>query len=1714
LDFSGYRTGTISWEGQGVVTYAGSRIGDAAPLLLCEYRGALPGTDECARVQRDYEISQGLAPDVAIRPIDLVRTPDGAILVLEDEGFRPLRLLLHDTRLALERVLELTARAAKALEVVHSHRLIHKNLSDETVWVHVQTGAVKLSGFSVASRTPHRGHQAVGRIEGSLPFVAPEQTGRMNRSIDHRADHYSLGVIAYLALTGKLPFESRDPLELIHCHLARRPRPPHLLDPRIPTAVSAIVMKALAKAPEDRYQRARGLGLDFEACLCEWQAKGSIDGVRPGERDSVEAFQVPQVLYGRDQEQSALMRAFARTSQGASELLLVSGDPGIGKSALVNEIHKPIVRSRGYFISGKFDQYRRNIPYSAIVQAFQDLVAQILSEPADRIQVWKARLLESLGARGQVVIDVIPEIAMITGPQPPLPELPITESRNRFVRVFRDFIRVFTHQEHPLAVFLDDLQWADSASLALIQFVLTDPATQHLLLIGAYRDNEVDAAHPLLLTVERVREAVTTSDLVLSGLDASHIKSIVTDTFRVSPELAAGLADLVYQKTGGNPFFVNQFLRFLLSERLVEAGADGWTWDLAKIRERGITDSVVEFMSNKLAKLPAETQAVLRYAACIGNSFDLGTLRLVTGQAQVALGAALRQALVEGLVLTPADGYHLADDPLSSELPDGVVLRFLHDRVQQSAYALISEAERPALHLRIGELLRSTLSPSALEESLFVVVNHLNAGVLLVSGASARRDLAALNLTAARKARESAAYSGAIEYLKVGLRLLPEDSWSTEYRLTCDIHTEWMECEYHVGHPEEADSLFQVLLSKVTQKLERAKIHYTKILVATNRNRNEEAIALGLHALEPFRIRLPAKPSAARLMREVAEVTLRLRGRDADSLLNRPELKDTEARWAMRLLVSICPAAYFAEPNLMTLAALRIVNMTLQHGNAPESPYGYILYALVLGAVFGNYERGHAFGRLAVAMSSRDEDVLLRCKVLFIFAGLVNVWARPVDDSIEALKQAYQLSLDVGDIQYATYSLQFLMQLMIFRGVPLERILEECERHRVFTHQTKDVITIKTLEFRRQIALGLRGATASGWELTSAGFDEATEVQNARSSGNLTSIAYYLIPKLGVTYLFGQHELAAKIGSDSERSLQGVLGQVLETDHRFYVGVNAVALARRGVGKLSDHSAVLKKSIRKFRKWSSIQPDNFEQQLLILEAEAYALAGDDGPAMRAYDAAIDAAKKHRMLHFEALANELAGQFHMSQRREHVGRAYIVQAMELYTRWGALAKVRQLSNATGLVAPVPPAAGPSEMTERVGADLLDLDAIMQANQAIAGEVEMESLLDKLIQIVLQNAGAQSGCVVLEENGELRVEASDSIDGRDVSYPRSVPVNEYHDAFAPVINYVARTRKDLVIDDARIDTRFEASAYVIERGLKSVLCCPVVKQGRFFGVLYMENNLTTGAFTPGRIQTLRMIASEVASAVENVRLYGQLKSNNRALQQALEKVDLLEKAKSHLAQFVPQSVRRIIDENPTAPELAKQDRDVSILFLDIEGYTTLSERLDLVRVDYLIERYFSSFLDDIHTNGGDINETAGDGLMIIFQHEDPNEHAICAARTALAILAKTADINRDLSERYEPVRVNIGINSGVASVGSSRFQGITGARYTYTASGPVTNLASRLGSKATEGAVLVSEETARRIAREFAVQDLGGHALKNIAVPVRVFRLLGAASATNP
>jgi histidine kinase len=1705
--FDGYEAAERAWERAGFATYRARQRDGGAPVWIVRAEGAESTPEDHARLRRDYEIAASLEPDAVVRALELSDRDGRPALVLEDDGSRPLAQQLGTGPSNPDAFLTLAIELARAVERIQEKNIIHKNLNPDTIWVDPGKQRVKLTGFGVASRTPHDGQGARGRIDGWLPYVSPEQTGRMNRNIDHRVDHYSLGVVLYQLLTGRLPFESRDPLELIHCHLALQPPSPTTAAPDALPIVCEIVMKLLAKTPEERYQRASALRVDLEECLSQWRAQRAVVGIVPGARDAHGAFHIPQNLYGRESELKQLETAFERAASGVAELVLVTGEPGIGKSALVQEMQRPAASRRGYFISGKFDQYKRNVPYSALIQAFQELVRQLLGERAERVARWRDDLLAALGENVQIVIDVIPGVELITGPQPPVHPLPPAEGRNRFIRVFRDFVHVFATEEHPLAIFLDDLQWTDLASLTLLEELVTDPATGHMLLVAAYRDTEVDPGHPLSFVFDDLDDHVKVTSIALRPLGADDVNRLVSDTFHCEPGHTLALAHLVHGKTGGNPFFVSQFLQHLVSEGLIDFDAEDarWRWDLGRIQERGITDNVIELMSAKLTGLAPETREALMIAACVGNSFDLQTLTLLSQWPVERLRPALHEALREGLIVAPADGYHLADDTgLSSEtraeFPSDVVLRFLHDRVQQAAYAFIPEEERVALHVRFGRLLRESMSEQELEDAPFDVVNHLNPGREQLASQPERDDLALLNLSAARKARASAAYGDALEHLRISADLLAADAWHTSYQLAFDVHCERLECEYQGGHPEEADQLFRLLLENVKTPIERAQVYYTKILVETNRDRNEEAIRAGLEALAHFGIRLPEHPSRARLLAAVARVRLRVGRKTPAVLAALPPLSDPERHAAMRLLMSICPAAYFTNPNLMTLAALRIVDMTLRHGTAPPSPYGYILYALVLGAVLGDYERGHAFGRLADEMSARDDDVLLRCKVLFIFVGLVNFWRRPIETSIEGTFDAFKASLDAGDIQYATYSMQFLIQFLLFKGTPLAEVYGECARLESMTLQTRDVITISTLRFRQHVIRRLQGAR----DETREELDEDESIASARARGNLTGVAYQLIPRLQVEYLLGNYAEARTAAEESEAALHGVPSQAIETEHHFYRGLLAAALLRTAPRDARSLRRRLARSVRLFARWARHQAENFGAQAALLEAELSSVRGRDQSATSLYGAAIEAASKSEMLHVEALANELAARHHLAAGRNKVARTHLVDARRLYRTWGAEAKVRLLDDEFGTSehdAPARPSEAPVSAT-----DSLDLDSVMKANQAIASETDMARLLGRLMEIALENAGARRGSIALVHDGELRVEASASVEKSDLAGLLSQRVEECDDVFAEVVNFVARSHNDLVLQDAQSDPRFRESPHVKAHGLRSVLCTAIVKQGELVGVLYLENELAPGVFTPGRVETLRMISSAVANVIDNTRLYGQLRENREALFGAQAKVELLEKAKQHLVKFVPQSVQRLIDENPDAPELERQEQDVSVLFLDIAGYTKLSDELDVEQVSYLVERYFSSYLDDIHRNGGDINETLGDGLMILFHDPDPGVHAKRAARTAIAIQAKTLEINADLEAPYEPVIVNLGINSGIAAVGSTRLEGVTGIRHTYTATGAVTNIAARLGDAAEDGTTLVSAETARRISTEFALEDIGELRLKNVAEPLRTHRLL--------
>ncbi len=1717
LAVPGHRILERRWEDAWTAIFAGENTASGAPVFIKVLKTHPPNAIESEALRHDYEFAKLIESDGILKPLAYGAVDGTEFLVVADDGTRPLGQLLLEKRFNLLTSLELAARLVATLGELHRARVIHGNLNPHSVWFDTRSLETRVTDFSRASRGIGAGLTAEVKPQwNDYRYIAPEQTGRTSGRIDPRTDLYGVGVLLYQLLCGKPPFDGNDSIELIHAHLARVPIAPHVVNPEVPQPVSQIVMKLLSKSAEERYQTARGLESDLDECLKQWRSNSAIVGISLGIRDVSASFRVSEKLYGRDAEIAALRAALDRVAHGAIDLVLVSGPPGIGKSLLVRSIETE-ARAKGAFITAKFDQFNQNEPYSFMIQAFRELIEQLLAGSDASIRVWRGRLREALGVNGKVIAGVIPEIELIIGAQPIVQQLPAAEKLYRFNHVFRRFVRVFARKGHPLCIFLDDLQWADAASLALLKTLLTDRDTSHFLVIGAYRDTEfgIDYGGLAQLLDELGVAKVPISRVPLSRLAVHQVGELLSDTLHCPAMDAAPLAELVFQKTDGNPLFISQFLSFLHNERLIDFDnvKNHWEWDLRQISAQGVTEDVLALMSRKLVTLPPLAQEALKAAACMGTRFSLSELRLVMREEEGRLLGALQAAKGEGLIIAaPESGEPMQEGGVGATFSSGgTTFQFLHDRVQQAAYALISPEARQELRLRIGRTLLARLPSHEHVVVPFVIVDNLNDGAGLIGSVGEREEIARLNLVVGRRAREQAAYDAALGYFRAGMQLLGPKSWVDQYALALDLCLQRFECAYVTGHVDEANALFLEALGNARTSIDKASAYYLKILLSSGLDRSDEAVALGREALRLFGEVLPAAPGKLRLFGELARVVYLLRGRRARDLLALPQLADANYRAAISLLMSICPAAYFRNPDLMSLAALRIMGISLSHGNASASSFGYVLYGLVRGAQFADYKGGHEFGRLAVELANRDDSVIQRCKIIMIFAGFINFWRRPIDTSVEMLRTSLKLALDSGDVQYAHYSILQIIFLSLARGAALDEIHAECSRHEHFIEHTNDWFAIASLGIRKQQILALKNETESGCSLSDADYREETMVAGFRAAGNLTALSYYLIVKMQLTYLFREYEEAFRLAEASESQIKSAISQIVVVEHYFYRGLTAAALLRSHGARSAPLWRTLKRCRAKIRRWARNCPENFEAHYRLIEAESESLKGRIDRSERCYDEAIATAQRYGWQHLEALADELAGESYLRRNRRHVAKTYLLAAHKSYAKWGALAKSRQIAtvyaDVVGQVSE--PAERPPTAQTRPNdlGKLIDLDTIMRATTAISAEMESDRLLTKLMRLVLESVGAERGLFITREGDKLHVAAAGSTDGAQVRLYSGSSTDGSDHFSERIVTYVLRTERHLVLEDARTDARFQSCPYVVARQPRSVLCAPLVKKGEIFGAIYVENNLAEGTFTPDRLQPLMPLLHQVAVVVENTRLQRNLEDNNTDLQAALQNVKLLERVRGHLTKFVPQSLQKLIDTNPENPDLGNRNEDVSILFLDIAGYTSMSELVDSEELTQIVETYFSSFLDDIHRNHGDINDVAGDGLMIIFQHPDPAMHARLATRTALAIREKTLSINRDARGKWPIVVVNIGIHSGEVLVGANKMESITGTRWVYTATGYATNLAARIGASATNGAILVSDATAARLGEEFELRRTGPQHFKGISRTVNVFSVIG-------
>ncbi len=1535
LPLPGYIIGEQLHNGDKTRVYRGISGLTQKPVIIKILNSDAPTVAELVQFRHQYAIAKKLNLPEIVQHLSLEKSGNSLAIVMEDFGGTSLFEYFKSSRInnnvldshgGLREFLHITIQIVRALEGIAKNRIIHKDIKPENIVINPHSLQVKVIDFSISSLLPKENQEIANPniLEGTLAYMSPEQTGRMNRGIDYRSDFYSLGVTLYELLTGVLPFQSKDPMELVHCHIARKPTPPIEINPAIPLVLSNMVMKLMAKTAEDRYQSAFGIRYDLERCWQEYEATGKISTFEVATRDVSDRFNIPEKLYGRTGEVETLLQAFERVSLGNTEMMLVAGFSGIGKTAVVAEVNQPIVRQRGYFIKGKFDQFKQDIPLSAWVQALQNLIRQILAEPPRVLAAWRREILAALEQQAQVIIDFIPELELLLGEQPPIAELEGTAAQNRFNLLFAKFIQVFATAAHPLVIFLDDLQWADTASLQLLKLLSCESDTRYLLLMGAYRDNEVSEVHPLMLTVAEITKHSPTvvSQITLAPLDKNALNHLVADTLSCPLPLASPLTELVFTKTQGNPFFTNQFLKYLHEEGLIrfDMTRGYWQCDLTRVRMLAASDDVVEFMAAQLQKLPPDTQRVLQLAACVGNLFELNTLAVVYQKSLPDTAADLWSALAEGLVVPETDTYKFFAEEEQESLGNistahrefSVFYRFLHDRVQQAAYFLIPEAAKQTTHREIGRLLLQNshnLSEDEWEEAIFDIVNQLNLGSGAIASASEREELAELNLKAGLKAKAAIAYAATLKYLTAGINLLPDSSWSQQYDLTLALYSNAAEAAFLCGNFPDMEQLADLVLRQAKTVLDKVKVYDLKILAADVQGNLKGAIKLGLEVLQLLGVSLPAAPTAVDIQRGLAETQADLASHNIEDLINLPLMADPSKLAAIKIVVRLVPPSYRAQPELFLLLGYEQVKLSVKYGNTSLSGCGYGDYGIILIGLCNDIESGYHFGEMAVQLMDALKSTNVKSQVLVKVGAFTRHWKHHAQETLGIFEQACSLAIATGEIEQAGFALGFASIYPYFSGFDLTEVEDKLKKYRgtlIYLHQ-QGVLSYNFIF--SQVILNLQQTYIHPWELVGEFYNERESLPAMLAAKDGIGIFNFYLGKLSLAYLFGNLSEAVANSKLAAPYLSSVTAMLSVPVFYFYESLAYLGVFNDATeAEKADIITKVSENQGKMRLWAEHGPMNHQHKFDLVEAEKHRVLGAYVEAMEYYDRAIAGAGENNYHNEEAISGELAAKFYLGWGKPKIAQTYLIDSYYAYCRWGAKAKIADLEQRyPQLLAPIINREKKPQSRQTItditntnvtntssgSGELLDLEAVIKASQAISSTIRLDELLSTLMELALENAGASKGALALVAEGNITIETVAIADNL-MAKSSTVSISSREELPMTILNYVSRTLAPLVFTDATKETNWSADQYIIQHQPKSLLCTPIINGGKLIGILYLENNLTPGAFTPERLEILNILSAQAAISIENVRFYQTLedKVNQRTAELATANLQLAE------------------------------------------------------------------------------------------------------------------------------------------------------------------------------------------------------------------------------
>lgn len=1637
----GYNVGPILWRTEGRVIYRAHRLSDGVEVALETVDAQYPDRNLVAGIRHEASIAQQLSETEGIRKIHEV-LPHGTgnlVLVCDfyDTSLKQLLIQSSGKGLPLTQVLDIALCLVDTLGRIHRRDIVHKALAPQHVLINTSSGDIKLAGFAIASELTQERQvaQLSKQLVGTLPYMSPEQTGRMNRDLDYRSDYYSLGILLYELLTGDRPFEASDALQWVYSHICCLPTSPKTLLPHIPDVISEIILKLLAKCPEARYQNGDGLKYDLMRCAEQLAQGEPITPFVIGERDVVEQFLIPQKLYGRERELQQLLNLFEQTVKGQTQFCLVHGYSGVGKSALVNEIDRYQVRERGFLVQSKFDQFQQGEAYSALGETYRALVQQVLQQPQKQLDHWRECLLSALSPNASIVVELVPELELIIGKQPPVAELPPAEAHNRQHLVLATFLSVFAGEGHPVVLFLDDLHWSDIPTLELLRRIVTSREQSHLLLIGAYRSNEVGAGHPLHTLLDDLNNQKNIQNILVKPLNQYAVTRLVADSLSCEYEQAHDLSELLYDKAKGNPFFTNELLRQLYKQEVItsDPSTGHWLWDVETANWADMSDDVVSFMLDNLRQLPIETQEVLKLAACIGNRFNLQTLSIIYQHSVTDTAIALLPALQQHTVQPLHSDYRLVsgyDDTLDFTAS----YRFQHDKVQQAAYELIDTQQLAQVHLSIGRLMVDHTRGIIPNSRLSDIVGHLNQGRTLITARGEKLRLAELNLRAGQRAKNATAYQAALDYLIIAEQLLPENAWLETSKLMQTLASEIQQCYYLTGAIEEADSWIEIMLVHADSNLHRSDILSTRTRQYATLGRMNDSIVAAIQGLELLDIEFTDHPTLADIEAERVQVQENLAGREIEQLVDSRIVEDPAILIAMRLLMEIFPAAFLSgSGTLFPYLVLKSVNLSLRHGNCPESAFTYAAYGMLLCGELDDPALGYQYGKLGLAVNERLDDLTLRSRVIYVYAMFIHHWNNHWSTLTPWFRKGIEAGYQSGDLLYLAYSAQDCVLWDPRLDLETAELIHTKNIEIVRECAYQDSLDSGTLFL--QLQRNLLDRTDSPLSLSDEQFDQKKCLEGMEKRQFMTGIANHHIYNAEICFLYGEHKEALNFVRAQDLLIKSAMS--LPQLVRFYVVANLTLTTHYPEMDVDDQQATLKRlytDLARMTRWADNCEDNFRHLQYLMAAELERIQDDASAAMHFYDMAIDAAKKSGFLRDEATACERAAYYLLTQGKEKSAEGYLRAAYQIYNRWGAKRKVGMLLKENSVLREL---IGTSYLFNKAP-EITDLDlaSVMKASREISGEIVLERVLKRSIDILLENAGAQWGCLVVRQAEKFIVESAKLPEGglsslnvpdhmilpSSVSEPLPMPMT--------LISEVFHRAEAVVLHDAADEGSFIRDPYVMALQPRSVLCVPIIRE-RFNGILYMENNLASGVFTKERVEIIRLLAAQASVAIENARLYEQVQDYTHTLEaKVAERTTRLEELNKELQNLADLdgltgvANRRRGDAYllEVWSRLRREESALTVIMLDVDYFKAYNDNYGHQAGDMCLTQIATTVQDALKRPCDMVARYGGEEFIVILPNTDCDGAMLIAEKVREAV--ETLAIGHKYSTASDFVTVSVG------------------------------------------------------------------------------------------